>query len=139
MILRPPRSTRTDTLFPYTTLFRSIADAGANPAFVAADLLSQAEHGPDSQVLLLSESAALLDAVEVELQAQLHELPRAGIAHEALAASRLLQVDALVTALEISNRSAPEQDRKSVVSGTSVAVRLDLGGRRIIKPTQQII
>src|SRR3546814_9537136 len=85
-----------------------IADAGANPAFVAADLLSQAEHGPDSQVLLLSESAALLDAVEVELQAQLPELPRAGIAHEALAASRLIQVDALATAFEISNRYAPE-------------------------------
>src|SRR3546814_13032823 len=86
-----------------------IADAGANPAFVAADLLSQAEHGPDSQVLLLSESAALLDAVEVELQAQLPEMPRAGIAHEALAASRLIQVDALATAFEISNRYAPEQ------------------------------
>src|SRR3546814_6265559 len=48
-----------------------IADAGANPAFVAADLLSQAEHGPDSQVLLLSDSAGLLDAVEAQLQAQL--------------------------------------------------------------------
>src|SRR3546814_21018197 len=84
-----------------------IADAGANPAFVAADLLSQAEHGPDSQVLLLIQSAALLDAVEVELQAQLPELPRAGIAHEALAASRLLPAEALATALETSNRYAP--------------------------------
>src|SRR3546814_6354027 len=85
-----------------------IADAGANPAFVAADLLSQAEHGPDSQVLLLSDSAGLLDAVEAQLQAQLPELPRADIARDALAASRLIQVDALATAFEISNRYAPE-------------------------------
>src|SRR3546814_15785860 len=55
-----------------------------------------------------SSDLALLDAVEVELQAQLPELPRAGIAHEALAASRLIQVDALATAFEISNRYAPE-------------------------------
>jgi histidinol dehydrogenase len=85
-----------------------IADAGANPAFVAADLLSQAEHGPDSQVLLLSDSAELLDAVEAELQAQLPELPRADIARDALAGSRLINVDSLTTAFEISNRYAPE-------------------------------
>lgn len=85
-----------------------IADAGAHPAFVAADLLSQAEHGPDSQALLLSNSAALLDAVEAELQLQLHALPRAGIARQALAVSRLLEVDSLETAFAISNRYAPE-------------------------------
>lgn len=85
-----------------------IADAGANPVFVAADLLSQAEHGPDSQVLLLSDSEALLDLVEVELHAQLSRLPRAEIAREALASSRLIRVDSLQTALDISNRYAPE-------------------------------
>ena len=85
-----------------------IADAGANPAFVAADLLSQAEHGPDSQVLLLSDSALLLDAVETELEGQLHALPRADIARQALAGSRLIEVDALETAFAISNRYAPE-------------------------------
>lgn len=85
-----------------------IADAGANPAFVAADLLSQAEHGPDSQVLLLSNSAALLDAVEAELKVQLHALPRVDIARRALAVSRLVEVDALETAFAISNRYAPE-------------------------------
>src|SRR5690606_5740006 len=69
-----------------------IADAGANAAFVAADLLSQAEHGPDSQVLLLTDSPALLDAVAVEVEAQLARLPRAGIARRALEASRLVRV-----------------------------------------------
>ena len=53
-----------------------IADAGANPAFVAADLLSQAEHGPDSQVLLLTDDAAMLAAVEVEVERQVALLPR---------------------------------------------------------------
>ncbi len=85
-----------------------IADAGANAAFVAADLLSQAEHGPDSQVLLLSDSAALLDDVEAELRTRLPALPRAEIAREALASSRLLRVDSLETAFDISNRYAPE-------------------------------
>ncbi|MBJ6980967.1 MULTISPECIES: histidinol dehydrogenase [unclassified Luteimonas] len=85
-----------------------IADAGANAAWVAADLLSQAEHGPDSQVLLLSDSEALLERVGVELEAQLDALPRAAIAREALSASRLVLVDTLDEAFAISNDYAPE-------------------------------
>lgn len=85
-----------------------IADDGADAAFVAADLLSQAEHGPDSQVLLLSDSAALIDRVEAELAAQLSVLPRAGIARKALSASRLVRVDSLDEAFAISNAYAPE-------------------------------
>ncbi|WP_369938881.1 histidinol dehydrogenase [Xanthomonas medicagonis] len=85
-----------------------IADVGADAAFVAADLLSQAEHGPDSQVLLLSDSAELIDAVEDEIERQLATLPRAAIARQALAASRLIQVGALEDAFAISNRYAPE-------------------------------
>lgn len=85
-----------------------IADAGANAAFVAADLLSQAEHGPDSQVLLLSDDAALLDAVETEIGTQLDALPRASIARQALSASRLVRVETLEQAFEISNAYAPE-------------------------------
>lgn len=85
-----------------------VADAGANPAFVAADLLSQAEHGPDSQVILLSDSDALLDAVDVELRAQLDTLSRAGVATRALDASRGIRVASIGQALEVSNRYAPE-------------------------------
>lgn len=85
-----------------------IADGAANPAFVAADLLSQAEHGPDSQVLLLSDSAALLDAVAVELDRQLALLPRAPIAEQALVHARLIAVPSLDEAFAISNRYAPE-------------------------------
>ncbi|AKK67382.1 histidinol dehydrogenase [Xanthomonas translucens] len=85
-----------------------IADVGADAAFVAADLLSQAEHGPDSQVLLLSDSAELIEAVEDEIERQLATLPRASIARQALAASRLIQVGTLEDAFAISNRYAPE-------------------------------
>lgn len=85
-----------------------IADAGANPAFVAADLLSQAEHGPDSQVLLLTDDAALLEKVEAQVQEQLAQLSRADIATQALASSRLILVESLVQAFQISNRYAPE-------------------------------
>ncbi len=85
-----------------------IADGGANPAFVAADLLSQAEHGPDSQVLLVSDDAALLDAVSRELARQLPLLPRAAIARQALAASRAIKVGTLDEAFAISNAYAPE-------------------------------
>lgn len=85
-----------------------IADAGANPAFVAADLLSQAEHGPDSQVLLLTDDAALLGRVDAEVQAQLARLSRRDIATQALQASRLILVDSLAQAFQISNRYAPE-------------------------------
>ncbi len=85
-----------------------IADAGADAAFVAADLLSQAEHGPDSQVLLISDSAELIDNVAVEIETQLAKLPRADIARGALASSRLIRVDALEDAFAISNAYAPE-------------------------------
>ena len=85
-----------------------IADAGANPAFVAADLLSQAEHGPDSQVLLLSDDDALLEAVQVQIDLQLADLPRADIALAALSASRLIRVESLEQAFVISNDYAPE-------------------------------
>ena len=85
-----------------------IADGGANPAFVAADLLSQAEHGPDSQVILLSNSAMLIERVAAELTSQIASLPRAHIAREALSRSRLIRVATLQEAFDVSNRYAPE-------------------------------
>jgi len=85
-----------------------IADAGANPAFVAADLLSQAEHGPDSQVLLLSDDAAMIAAVQDQVEAQVAQLSREAIARQALDASLLVKVESISQAFEISNRYAPE-------------------------------
>jgi len=85
-----------------------IADAGANPVFVASDLLSQAEHGPDSQVILLSDSADLIARVAVEVQAQLGRLSREAIAEKALLNSRAIEVDDIESAIDISNSYAPE-------------------------------
>ncbi|HTV83958.1 MAG TPA: histidinol dehydrogenase [Dyella sp.] len=85
-----------------------VADAQANPVFVAADLLSQAEHGPDSQVILVSPSSSLLDKVSAEVARQCAELPRGAIAEQALAQSRLIEVQSLAQAIEVSNRYAPE-------------------------------
>ncbi|MBA2078190.1 MAG: histidinol dehydrogenase [Rhodanobacter sp. 68-29] len=85
-----------------------IADAQANPVHVAADLLSQAEHGPDSQVILVSEYAAVLDRAQMEVERQCAGLPRAEIARQALAQSRLISVSSLAQAVEVSNRYAPE-------------------------------
>ncbi|MBB3227084.1 histidinol dehydrogenase [Luteibacter sp. Sphag1AF] len=85
-----------------------IADAGASPVFIAADLLSQAEHGPDSQVLLVSPSASLIDRVADEVARQLAQLPRAAVAAQALASSRLIEVADLDQAVQVSNRYAPE-------------------------------
>jgi histidinol dehydrogenase len=85
-----------------------IADAYANPAFVAADLLSQAEHDEDSQVVLVTTSAAFAEAVLGELGLQRVRLSRQSIVDAALANSSAILVDTLATAIEISNRYAPE-------------------------------
>jgi histidinol dehydrogenase len=85
-----------------------LADAGANPAYVAADLLSQAEHGADSQVLLLSDSADLLQKVAVELADQLEKLPRKLFAAQALAQSKALLVHSMEEAMLWINAYAPE-------------------------------
>jgi histidinol dehydrogenase len=85
-----------------------IADEGSTPAFVAADLLAQAEHGPDSQVILLASTAVLAQRVLDEIEAQLATLPRADIARRALAHARVVVVDDLETAICISNEYAPE-------------------------------
>ena len=85
-----------------------IADAGATASHVAADLLSQAEHGPDSQVLLVTDSPVLSAAVRVEVESQVATLPRVDIARAALEHARLIEVDTLEDAFAISNAYAPE-------------------------------
>lgn len=85
-----------------------IADSGATPAFVASDLLSQAEHGPDSQVVLLTPDRALAEAVAVAVEEQLATLSRSEIARQALAESRLIVARDLAQCVAISNRYGPE-------------------------------
>jgi histidinol dehydrogenase len=85
-----------------------IADDSASAEFVASDLLSQAEHGVDSQVVLVTTSAAFADAVEEQVGQQLQSLSRAEIARGSLEHARVVIVDDLNTAVAVSNRYAPE-------------------------------
>lgn len=84
------------------------ADDSANAAFVAADLLSQAEHGVDSQVIFVSTSKVLIDAVELEISKQVEVLPRQKIANAALLNSKVIYVETDQIALDIINDYAPE-------------------------------
>jgi len=85
-----------------------IADEQANAAFIAADLLSQAEHGADSQVILLTDSEALIAQVATELENQVALLSRKAIAEQALKQSRLILTKDMAQAVEVSNRYGPE-------------------------------
>jgi len=85
-----------------------VADSTAKPAFIASDLLSQAEHGPDSQVLLLTDSADMIDQVKKELQRQLEDLPRKGIASKALDNSKMILLNNQDEIMDMVNTYAPE-------------------------------
>lgn len=85
-----------------------IADETANPVFVAADLLSQAEHGADSQVLLVTTSEKLVEQVKDQLLIQLNKLPRKEIAEKALENSKIIVVKSLEEAIAFTNEYAPE-------------------------------
>lgn len=110
-----------------------IADAAARADFVAADLLAQAEHGTDSQVVLISLDPALSRQVQTQLELQLKTLPRKHIAAEALSSSRIIHADNLDQATRISNAYAPEhliintQDPRAVVAGITNAGSVFLG------------
>ena len=85
-----------------------VADDSANPAFVASDLLSQAEHGKDSQVILISTSKTMIEEVELEVAKQLAVLPRVEIAAEAIKNSKLIYVENDQIALNMINEYGPE-------------------------------
>lgn len=85
-----------------------IADAESNAEFVAADLLSQAEHGIDSQVLLISTSEEMIDSVQQQIELQLAKLPRREIAMKTLENSKAVLVQNTDEAIDLSNAYAPE-------------------------------
>ncbi|MGF1870423.1 histidinol dehydrogenase [Photobacterium indicum] len=85
-----------------------IADKTADPDFIAADLLSQAEHGPDSQVILLTPEPSIADRVADAIQLQLQVLPRADIARQALGSSILIVTETITQCISISNHYGPE-------------------------------
>lgn len=85
-----------------------IADETCDPEFVAADLLSQAEHGADSQVILLTDNEAVLKGVDMALTDQLDKLPRKDVALKALESSRLIKLENIDDCISFSNQYAPE-------------------------------
>lgn len=85
-----------------------VGDSSANPAFVASDLLSQAEHGPDSQVILVSTDKKLIDDVSFELEKQIEELPRKEIAKKAIANSKMIYFDSKQDAADCIDEYGPE-------------------------------
>lgn len=110
-----------------------IADKSSNPAFVAADLLSQAEHGTDSQVILLSDDETVIDKTLSALEQQLPALPRAAIAGQALQNSKAILLSSVTDCIEFSNLYAPEhlilavKEARSQVSAVTRAGSVFLG------------
>jgi histidinol dehydrogenase len=105
-----------------------IADQTANPAFVAADLLSQAEHGTDSQVVLIATNQGILDACLKEVNEQVETLPRRGIALQCLENSTAILVDNLDDAITISNEYAPEHLILAVDKPNELAEKVENAG-----------
>lgn len=101
-----------------------VADDTANPVFVAADLLSQAEHGVDSQVILITNSEALAERVNEEVGRQLALLPRKEIAEKSLEYSKLIIVKDMDEVLEMTNEYAPEHLILAIKDYTSFADRV---------------
>ena len=111
-----------------------IADETANPVFVAADLLSQAEHGKDSQVILAASSEGFVDQVLTEVQRQLRILPRQSIATQALEKSRAIVFNNNLEALEFSNVYAPEHLIISTSNDEALADRVINAGSVFLGP-----
>lgn len=105
-----------------------MADESANPSFVAADLLSQAEHGADSQVIMLTTSEIMMKQVEQALEHQLKELPRSETAHKALENSRMILLSTTNEMLEFSNQYAPEHLILSVNNAAEIAEMVTCAG-----------
>lgn len=101
-----------------------VADEKANPVFVATDLLSQAEHGADSQVLLVTTSDRMLERVREEVQVQLEKLPRRELAVRSLEHSKLILVHSMEEAMELANAYAPEHLILEVEDYTSLSEKV---------------
>jgi histidinol dehydrogenase len=105
-----------------------IADNQADPVFIAADLLSQAEHGPDSQVILLTDNQEIMDKVETEVEKQMALLPRKDIALKALENSKLILLPTIDECLSFSNLYAPEHLIINLTDSASVVDRIKNAG-----------
>jgi histidinol dehydrogenase len=111
-----------------------IADGDADPEFIAWDLLSQAEHGPDSQSILLTDSPALATRVAEMIAGLVPDSPRADILRQSLTAARIIVVDDIDTAVDLSNRYAPEHLILNTGDASAVADRVRNAGSVFVGP-----
>ena len=105
-----------------------IADETARPSFIAADMLSQAEHGPDSQAMVVCPTKQMADAINVELERQLALLPRATVADRALTNSRIIVIDNRDEAVRFANTYAPEHLLIETASPWDIAQQITAAG-----------
>jgi len=111
-----------------------IADKNAIPEFVASDLLAQAEHGPDSQVILVTDAEELIDPVQDQLLIQLESLPRRKFAEQSLKNSRLVLVEDLDIAMDLINTYAPEHLILMTVNAHDLGSRVKNAGSVFLGP-----
>lgn len=111
-----------------------LADRTANPAFVAADLLSQAEHGPDSQVMLVTTDSNLVQSVLTELNRQKQSLPRGDIINQALSMSRIIIVSSKQDMVDIANDYAAEHLIINTKNAASLADDINAAGTIFLGP-----
>jgi histidinol dehydrogenase len=105
-----------------------VADSSSNPAFVASDLLSQAEHGADSQVICIANSITLIESIQAEIELQLVALPRKDIATKALENSTFVLSEAIDSSIEIINEYAPEHLILCLKETDSILERIESAG-----------
>jgi histidinol dehydrogenase len=105
-----------------------IADSSANPAYIAADLLSQAEHGPDSQVIMLTDSDRMINRVQDEIVSQTRMLPRKDTVKKSLASARFVLMKSLDDCIRLSNVYAPEHLIINTAEPHKLAVKVGNAG-----------
>ena len=111
-----------------------IADAGADPQSVCWDLLSQAEHGPDSQSIVISDTPGLLDEIQALMPELTAGLPRAGVLEKSLEHARLIYVESVLDAVSISNRYAPEHLILNCANADALAEGITTAGSVFLGP-----
>jgi histidinol dehydrogenase len=138
LVSRPPYNVAIDMHAGPSELL-IIADEAANERWVAADLLSQAEHGTDSPVILVTPSASLAEKVAKELTLQSAGLPRLSIITQALANSSILVVDSIDEAIEFSNSYAPEHLILAMNDAESISPRITNAGSVFLGPMTSVV
>ena len=138
LVALPPYNVPIDMIAGPTELL-IIADNSSDPKWIASDLLSQAEHGVDSQVVLVTPSSSLASSVEQNIEEQLSSLPRSTIARQALESSAIILVGSVDEAIEFSNQYAPEHLIIATDSASSLTGKITNAGSVFLGPLTSVV